>query len=403
MEADNPGLICQRAASLLARGDIEGAGAAYHSAAEAGHAGAQVEFARMLLHGVGTVMDPAQAVQWLLRAEAAGSATAGYQLAVVALGDVALPCDGAIDRRVFAAVNAGVAPARLAAAIHFGRKASVEDQGLCLQLLHAGADDGDALSAALLAERLAVTDPEAALALREQLAARGVLPLPAVSASMPVRDDSPPRQLTLLDALQPAPSTVLSRQPRIAVIDGLLSADECRLLIATSRAMLRASRTTDPDTGLPIALQIRTSSDAAFDPLVEDVALRTVQLRIASAAGMALCQAEQLTVLRYAPGEQYRPHRDDLPPSSIDRDRPQAGNRQRTICVYLNDVEAGGDTEFPAAGVRIAPKAGSAVVFDNLLDDGRPDPDSLHAGLPVERGEKWLATLWLRERRYRAF
>jgi hypothetical protein len=43
------------------------------------------------------------------------------------------------------------------------------------------------------------------------------------------------------------------------------------------------------------------------------------------------------------------------------------------------------------------------VVFDNLFADGRPDPDSLHAGTPVERGEKWLATLWIRQRRYRDF
>jgi hypothetical protein len=43
------------------------------------------------------------------------------------------------------------------------------------------------------------------------------------------------------------------------------------------------------------------------------------------------------------------------------------------------------------------------VIFDNLAPDGQPDPRTLHAGLPVREGEKWLATLWLRERRYRAF
>jgi hypothetical protein len=43
------------------------------------------------------------------------------------------------------------------------------------------------------------------------------------------------------------------------------------------------------------------------------------------------------------------------------------------------------------------------VLFDNVGPDGRPDADTLHAGLPVERGEKWLGTLWLRERPLRAF
>jgi hypothetical protein len=122
-----------------------------------------------------------------------------------------------------------------------------------------------------------------------------------------------------------------------------------------------------------------------------------------TAARVGLTQAEHLTVLRYEPGQEYRPHRDYRPPSSLEQDHPESGNRLRTICVYLNHVEAGGETEFPIAGAVISPQPGRAVIFDNLFPDGRPDPDSLHAGLPVQRGEKWLATLWLRERRYRAY
>ena len=73
------------------------------------------------------------------------------------------------------------------------------------------------------------------------------------------------------------------------------------------------------------------------------------------------------------------------------------------MCAYLNDVEAGGATRFPVADVTVPPRAGAAIAFRNLTADGQPDPDSLHAGLPVERGEKWLATLWLRQRSCRAF
>ena len=60
-------------------------------------------------------------------------------------------------------------------------------------------------------------------------------------------------------------------------------------------------------------------------------------------------------------------------------------------------------TDFPAIGVTVAPSPGRAVVFDNLDDEGQSDPESLHAELPVQRGEKWLATLGLRERRYRDY
>ena len=66
-------------------------------------------------------------------------------------------------------------------------------------------------------------------------------------------------------------------------------------------------------------------------------------------------------------------------------------------------MESGGGTAFPEANLVVDARMGRAVAFRNTDDAGRPDPDSLHAGTPVLAGEKWLATLWFRERRYRAF
>ena len=60
----------------------------------------------------------------------------------------------------------------------------------------------------------------------------------------------------------------------------------------------------------------------------------------------------------------------------------------------------GGGTDFPRHGVVVTPEVGTAVMFDNVLADGRPDEDTLHAGLPVLEGEKWVATKWLREGRF---
>lgn len=402
-----PQALFALASALLAQGQVEEAHILHARAAQAGHAPAQIELARMLLHGIATPADPAQAAHWLQRAEAAGAVVAGYFLALIALGGVVLPRDGRINERLFAAVNVGFPPALRAAAIHFGRKPHVEDQALCMQLLQGAADGGDRLAASLLAARVAAgdaADKVVAPDLRQSAQTGGLdFTLPAVSASTPAQGDCPPRQLSLEDALYAAATTALSTAPKVGVIDRLLSADECRLLIASAQPALRESHTLDPQSGAAIALPIRTSSDASLDPILEDLALRTVQLRMAAAAGVELVQAEHLTVLRYAPGQQYRPHRDYLPPATIARDHPQAGNRLRTICVYLNDVESGGETEFPSADLRVEPTAGRAVVFDNLLADGSPDVASLHAGLPVLHGEKWLATLWIRQRQYRGF
>ena len=65
--------------------------------------------------------------------------------------------------------------------------------------------------------------------------------------------------------------------------------------------------------------------------------------------------------------------------------------------VYLNTPEKGGETVFPRVRLKIVPEKGKAVLFYNVSDSGRVDPMSFHGGAPVERGEKWLMTCWLRE------
>ena len=49
-------------------------------------------------------------------------------------------------------------------------------------------------------------------------------------------------------------------------------------------------------------------------------------------------------------------------------------------------------------GLEVAPVKGHAVFFSY----DRPDPATrtLHGGAPVLAGEKWVATKWLRERRF---
>jgi prolyl 4-hydroxylase len=375
-------------------------------AAEAGHVEAQIEYARMRLYGIAGAPAPQMAAQWLLRAEQAGHPLASDLLVQIALGGMALPRDGRINERLHRAVQANFPPALLTAAIHFGRKPHPDDQILCMQLLERAASRGSAVAGMLLAERLAHGEgcdaqPDVAEDLWTQLTANGAVRLPDFTLPPPVESGIAPRQLSIEEALSPPSMRPLSAQPRVSVIDRLFSADECRLLIACAQPHLHDSQTADPLTGVPHTLQVRTSSEASFDPLIESSALRVAQFRMAAAAGIDLPNAEQLTVLRYLPGQQYRPHRDYLPPGTLQMDRPHAGNRIRTVCVYLNAVQAGGATEFPVPGLRIDPLPGRAVIFDNLASDGNPDPDSLHAGTPVEAGVKWLATLWIRQGRYR--
>lgn len=66
------------------------------------------------------------------------------------------------------------------------------------------------------------------------------------------------------------------------------------------------------------------------------------------------------------------------------------------LCVKV--PRRGGATTFSKAGVHVKPKAGAAVFFTYLGDDGMMDRGiTEHSGCPVLEGEKWLATMWFRK------
>jgi prolyl 4-hydroxylase len=68
--------------------------------------------------------------------------------------------------------------------------------------------------------------------------------------------------------------------------------------------------------------------------------------------------------------------------------------------IYLNDVEEGGATWFPQAGVRFRPRRGLLLIWNNMALDGKANPATLHEGMPVETGVKYIVTKWFREGRW---
>ncbi|XP_030629270.1 prolyl 4-hydroxylase subunit alpha-1-like [Chanos chanos] len=131
----------------------------------------------------------------------------------------------------------------------------------------------------------------------------------------------------------------------------------------------------------------------------EDPVVASVNQRIADITGLYLKNAETFQVANYGLGGQYEPHLDALVrfpvPGSFDE---KAGNRIATVLIYLSDVQYGGATVFPVAGVAVQPQKGSAVFWYNLLRNGQRDNNTRHAGCPVLIGSKWIANKWIRER-----
>ncbi|MBY4897428.1 2OG-Fe(II) oxygenase [Cupriavidus sp. AU9028] len=201
----------------------------------------------------------------------------------------------------------------------------------------------------------------------------------------------------------PVPLLFALESPRIALFDGLLAAAECDALVELARNRLARSPVVNPDTGDENLIEARTSMGAMFQ-VGEHPLIQRIEARIAQVTGIPAEHGEGLQILNYKPGGEYQPHFDYFNPARLGEARQLrvGGQRVATMVIYLNDVPAGGATAFPRLGLRVMPVRGNAVYFGYRGEDGSLDERTLHAGLPVEQGEKWIATKWLRERPYRA-
>ena len=145
---------------------------------------------------------------------------------------------------------------------------------------------------------------------------------------------------------------------------------------------------------------VRTNMSTYLPFGIVDIIGRYAELKIIDASGGNLEASEPMSILYYSPGEYYLPHVDYFSPDlSVTRKHlADGGQRIASAITYLAAPSAGGGTSFPELNIQIPAIAGSALWFRNCLDDGQPDPRTLHAGDPVEQGEKWVVTKWFRER-----
>jgi hypothetical protein len=191
----------------------------------------------------------------------------------------------------------------------------------------------------------------------------------------------------------------LSDNPGIWIHDNLLSPLECAWLREHAASFLDSSRVYDPQTGQAIANPVRTGETACLDDALPGIFDLRIAERMAVAAGAAPDRAEPLAVLRYEPGQEYKPHYDWLGSVSLAKDPLQhAGDRVFTVLAYLNTPETGGATYFPRLDIRVPALRGQGLVFSNVDSAGAPASLSQHCGEPVIAGSKWVASLWLREK-----
>ena len=178
----------------------------------------------------------------------------------------------------------------------------------------------------------------------------------------------------------------------VAVLGNVLNAPECKALIELARGNLSRSQLEGDteDDG-------RTSSGTFLDYGSGDAILKTVRKRFAAIAQRSPRSMEDLQILRYTKGQEYKPHFDffNVKTAAGRKIIEDGGQRVATLVVYLADVPTGGATVFPKlGGFQVRPNLGDAVYFEY------PNKEllSLHGGTPVMgSGVKWTATQWWRD------
>jgi prolyl 4-hydroxylase len=195
-------------------------------------------------------------------------------------------------------------------------------------------------------------------------------------------------------ARNPQAFKIPSNDLDIFVVRDFLGQAECDQLIERIDAQRVPSQllapTADPE--------FRTSESCNLDPL--DPFVKAIEAKLTGLLGIDPLHGETIQGQRYAVGQQFKAHHD-----FFYRDQPywpemesSGGQRTWTAMVFLNEPEGGGQTAFEKAGLKVAPRTGNLLAWNNLDAIGEPNPFSLHQGMPVTAGTKYIITKWHRER-----
>jgi prolyl 4-hydroxylase len=230
--------------------------------------------------------------------------------------------------------------------------------------------------------------------LEEQAVASGLppaVPVPQLPLDeSPLRVDAGDRMVEVL---------LVMHNPHVVVFGNLLSDEECDGVIALAQPRMKRSLTVATKTGGEELNEARTSNGMFFQR-GEAPLIARIEERLAKLLNWPLENGEGLQVLQYGPGAEYKPHYDYFDP--IEPGTPtilrRGGQRVGTLIIYLAEPDKGGGTVFPDVHLEVAPRRGNAVFFS--YERPHASTRTLHGGAPVLEGEKWIATKWLRERRF---
>ncbi len=192
---------------------------------------------------------------------------------------------------------------------------------------------------------------------------------------------------------------VITSKAQLYVWDGFLEPETCDHLSALINSSLRASTITTPMDSDGYDPTFRTSETCYLDEL-NDPAAKELEARICSGLGIAAGWSEPNQAQKYSVGQEFKAHTDYFEPGSDEYASfcNELGQRTWTVMVYLNEGCEGGATRFRRLDKMFHPKKGAAVFWNSMSDTGDPNPDTIHHGMKVREGEKFVITKWFRDK-----
>tara|TARA_R100001015_G_C4634050_1_gene199833 strand:+ start:1393 stop:2040 length:648 start_codon:yes stop_codon:yes gene_type:complete len=194
----------------------------------------------------------------------------------------------------------------------------------------------------------------------------------------------------------------------LRVYDDVLSKSDCNKIIQFGQKLSFTDSTVVGQTTKKSTY--RTSSHIVLpESLHQNLILSKI---VEKASGYDAANQEPISLLKYKPGQQYRPHPDYFDEHSETGREQMKGlrNRVMTALLFLNDNFTGGQTQFynDERGynpeITVHPKRGRLILWMNMnikynfaQVTKRKNIISTHAGLPVIEGTKHCAVIWIRE------
>ena len=191
----------------------------------------------------------------------------------------------------------------------------------------------------------------------------------------------------------PAAYRVPIDRAEVFTVGAFLSTQECAQLMAMIDGVAQPSRTYAGG-----ADKTRTSYSGDVDP--GDSFVRMIERRICDLLGIDSAWSETVQGQRYEVGQEFHAHYDwfDTKAAYWADEIGRGGQRSWTAMVYLNEPEDGGATRFKTIGKTVQPETGKLLAWDNRRPDGSLNAATLHHGMKVRSGTKYVITKWFRER-----